>query len=759
MFFTPFAFVQQPYAVSIGAVTYTLLGYYVGGDFTSYSTNTNPYFRMLDSSGSISSSFNMGVGFNFAVNTVATQSDGKILAGGGFTSYSGSGATRIVRINTDGTADTAPPWNTGAGLNAVPNSIAVQSDGKILVGGGFTRYSGSGATRIARLNIDGTIDTGSSWNTGAGFDNAVRSILVQSDGKIVTTGYFTTYSGSIKNYIARLNTDGTADTGSTWNTGTGSSAAINQAVLQTDQKIIIAGTFTTYSGSVRNRMTRLNTDGTIDSTFSIGTAGFNNGVQGIALEPNGKIIAVGSFTTYSGSTANRIVRINTNGSIDTTFKGGTGFPTFAAPYLVSVQPDNKVIVQGVFPIYSGSIANAIIRLNSSGAIDSTYNRSLSINTATTDAAQLCLSNGSTIVGGNFTGDKVGYVTFLDATGSTTQRSIISSYGLESSVYALATQSNGTIIGTGVFSAYSGSSTRMFGLSSSGLPASISEFNPGGGPSSNSYGMTVQPDGKIIIVGFFGTYSGSTSAGIARINTNGTYDSSFKVGTGAPGIAYCSAIQSDGKVLIGGTFTTYSGSGAGRIARINTDGTIDTGSTWNSGAGITTSTTAFSLAVQADQKILVGGTFSSYSGSTATRIARINTNGTYDSTFKTGAGFNNSVDTIAIQSDQKVLAGGQFTTYSGSAKNYIARLNTDGTADTGSSWNQGTGFNNTIRNIVVQPDGKIVAGGSFTTYSGSTANRIARINSNGTLDTTLVPTGSGFNGTVQTILPIYSSSIS
>ena len=217
--FTPFAFFQD--AVVAGVAPASFRGYYIGGAFTTYATNTNPYFRMLDSTGSISSSFNIGAGFSSTVNTAATQSDGKILVGGNFTTYSGSTKNYIARLNTDGTADTGSSWNIGTGFNSIVYSIAVQADQKILAGGGFTTYSGSTKNRITRLNTNGTADTGSSWNTGAGFNTTVYTTAIQADQKIVVGGGFTTYSGSTKNYIARLNTDGTADTGSSWNQGAG----------------------------------------------------------------------------------------------------------------------------------------------------------------------------------------------------------------------------------------------------------------------------------------------------------------------------------------------------------------------------------------------------------------------------------------------------------------------------------------------------------------------------------------------------------
>jgi uncharacterized delta-60 repeat protein len=207
--FTPFAFFQN--AVVAGAAPASFTGYYIGGAFTTYVNSSQPYFRMLDSSGSISSSFNIGGGFDNAVYSAVTQSDGKLLAGGTFTTYSGSSSARIIRINTNGTKDTT--FNPGtAGASSIVNSIVIQNDGKIVLGGQFSAYSGSTVNYIARANTNGTMDTGSTWNTGAGFGNIVQNIAIQSDQKIIVGGNFTTYSGSTKNYIVRLNTNGTLDT-------------------------------------------------------------------------------------------------------------------------------------------------------------------------------------------------------------------------------------------------------------------------------------------------------------------------------------------------------------------------------------------------------------------------------------------------------------------------------------------------------------------------------------------------------------------
>ena len=699
--FTPFAFIQSVAAAIVPVLT--LQGYYIGGSFNTYSTNTNPYFRMLDSNGFTSGGFNIGTGFSGPLFGLTTQSDGKIIAIGNFTAFSGSSTLRIVRLNQDGTKDL--DYRTGAGPSSQPSAIAIQSDGRAIIGGNYTTYSGSTSNRLTRINTNGSRDT--TFNVGAGPNTTVQALAIQSDGKIVIGGAFTTYSGSAKYYIARLNTDGTADTGSSWNSGQGFSTTLSGLAIQSDQKIIATGNFTTYSGSTKNYIARLNTDGTADtgSSWNQGV-GFNSGTSVIGIQSDGKIVVAGAFTTYSGSGASRIARINTNGTLDTgsSWNSGTGFNSNTVD--LYVQPDQKILVTGIFTSYSGSVRNGVVRINSDGTIDTAFNSNLSINNTTTFKNLTQLSNGSVVLGGSFAGDLVARITALDLSGSLISQSIVGNLGLSATPSAMAFQS----------------------------------------------------DGKLVIGGSFTDYSGSQANYITRINTNGSRDTTFNIGTGFNNQVNTLAIQSDGKIVTGGTFSLYSGSSANRIARINTNGTIDTGSSWHQGVGV--GNVVNTLAIQSDGKIVIGGNFLTYSGSGASRIARINTNGTIDtgSSWNSGTGCDNIVYTVAVQPDGKILAGGLFTNYSGSGASRIARINTNGTIDTGSSWNSGTGFNSIANRVTVEPGtDKVVVGGQFTTYSGSTANRIVRINPDGTRDTTFVPTGSGFNSTVSVILPIYSSS--
>ena len=131
-----------------------------------------------------------------------------------------------------------------------------------------------------------------------------------------------------------------------------------------------------------------------------------------------------------------------------------------------------------------------------------------------------------------------------------------------------------------------------------------------------------------------------------------------------------------------------------------------------------------LTIDSSGKIYVGGSFGSYSGSTQNGLVRLNTDGTKDTAFNVGTGFNGIVESLIIDISGSLIVGGSFTTYSGSGQNGLIKLNTDGTKDT--TFDIGTGFNSSVQSLVTQSDGKIIAGGGFTTYKGSSQNRLIRL---------------------------------
>jgi uncharacterized delta-60 repeat protein len=374
----------------------------------------------------------IGTGANNTVSEIAIQSDGRILLGGSFTNFHNVTANRIVRLYGNGEADIDFMTNVGAGLDNTVSAIAIQSDGKIIIGGAFTTFNGATVNRIVRLNSDGTRDVGFTTNTGSGANNTVSEIAIQSDGKILLSGYFKTFNGVAVKCIIRLNTDGTRDTGftgtevaefspydqiyaiklhadnkicysvnvlvlvqgpdfnyfsiqnrffrmnssgaqdTTFNNNLGSNTSNTGSVLsiaiQSNQGILLGGSFTTFNGATVNRIVRLNSDGTRDVAFTTNTgSGANGNILSIAIQSDGKIVIGGSFTTFNGATVDRIVRLNIDGTRDVGFTTNTGSGANNTVHAVVSQPDANIILSGGFTSFNNSTVNRVARIGGSFA--------------------------------------------------------------------------------------------------------------------------------------------------------------------------------------------------------------------------------------------------------------------------------------------------------------------------------------------------------------------------------------------------------
>jgi uncharacterized delta-60 repeat protein len=320
----------------------------------------------LNSDGTEDTGFytNLGTGFDDLVRSISIQSDGKILIGGAFTDFDGSTRNRLVRLNSDGTEDTGFYTNLGTGFDATIWSISIQSDGKILVGGEFEDFDGNTRNRLVRLNSDGTEDTGFYTNLGTGFNNPVLSIKVQLNTKILVCGSFNGFDANVRNYLVRLNSDGTEDTGFYTNLGTGFDIPVYSLEIQPDGLILVGGDFNDFDGNVRNYLVRLNSDGTEDTGFYANLGdGFDNRVWSIKVQLDAKILVGGGFTDLDGNTRNRLVRLNSDGTEDTGFYNNLGLGFNNDIYSLELQSDEKILVGGGFTAFDGNTRNRLVRLS------------------------------------------------------------------------------------------------------------------------------------------------------------------------------------------------------------------------------------------------------------------------------------------------------------------------------------------------------------------------------------------------------------
>jgi uncharacterized delta-60 repeat protein len=355
-------------------------------------------------------------GFNNQAETAFEDENGKILFGGYFTTYSGIPFNRIVRINSDASVDDT--FNIGSGFNNAVFEIKVQSDEKIVVGGDFTSYSGFSSNRIIRLNADGSIDN--TFSAGTGFNGVVWTVEPQLDGKILVGGSFTQYNGNYHPGLIRLNSDGSVD--NTLNVGSGTNNSIFHILVQDDGKLILLGGFTMYNGETHNRIVRLNNDGSLDTTFSAGT-GFNGITYDGIIESDGKLVIVGEFFEYNGTVRDELIRLNSDGSIDETLIIGNGFRrTSGTTFCTTIKKYfDKYFIVGDFDTYSGSSANGLIRLNENGSIDESFDTGTGLLfSATSFNIGIILSSGIHVVYGTFTeynGYEVNNIAFLNPFGT------------------------------------------------------------------------------------------------------------------------------------------------------------------------------------------------------------------------------------------------------------------------------------------------------------------------------------------------------
>ena len=363
----------------------------------------------LNADGSLDTGFDPGDGAYAPVLAVAVRDDGKVLIGGEFEKVDSVDRNRIAQLNADGSLDTG--FDTIEGANNFVYSVALQSHGKVLIGGTFTQVDGENHYHFARLNANGSLNA--AFNPGDGANGTVHVVAVQPDGKVLIGGEFTQVSGVDRNHIARLNDDGSLDSG--FDPSTGPDAHVTSLAPQPDGKVIIGGSFTQVDGVDRNRIARLKADGSLDSGFDTST-GANSLVYAVALQPDGKVLIGGWFTKVDDVTRNYIARLNADGSLDTTFDTSTGANNVV--YSAALQLDSKVLIGGAFTQVDDVERNNIARLNTDGSLDTSFDTSVGANNIVRSVA--IQTDGKVLIGGYFSqvdGEGLNRIARLNADGS------------------------------------------------------------------------------------------------------------------------------------------------------------------------------------------------------------------------------------------------------------------------------------------------------------------------------------------------------
>ena len=800
----------------------------LAGWFNSIGGQTHDSIARLNGDGSVDSFFSPSV--YFVLYSLALPADGKILIGGEFTWVNGAIRTNLARLEGSAGPDQFNPGAMGNSWAIQDNgrvwALGTQPDGKILAGGNFTILGGQARTNLGRLHADGTLDNSFRADaTGTSYP-AVYSLGVEPDGQILVGGDFSSLSGQACSNFGRLNPDGSRD--QTFNVDP--DGLVFCHALQADGRILIGGNFKFVTGQPRAGLARLQPDGSLDFTFNPGISGTEDpGVHTLSLQDNGDIIVGGRFDQLGGQWRTNIGRlVNTgpaaqsltfNGTSATWLRGGTGpevwrtsfaystngfdwseagagnripggwqlsgaaLPTngivrgrgfvsgssegsswfvetiLGRPFIIS-QPTNRTNNAGTTATFSvstvggpassyqwrknetnlpngGNISGAtsptLVLENVLGADAALYSSVVSngYGVATSSVAALTVrepiiltqpSHLASNPGSNITFSVIALGTEPLAYQWRKERTPLPGANLATLNLAGVQGTNAGSYDVVVTSSFGSvtSAPAMLSVNQAGLDTLISTVN------NSVRAFAVQPDGRILIGGDFTTLGGVTRRGVARFNADGTLDPSFNPNPNSG--VYAILLQPEGKTVLGGAFTTVGLVTRNRLARLNADGSLD--STFNPNAnGIVAC-----LALQPDGKLLACGHFTSLAGQSRAYLARLQATGALDTSFNAAA--NSPVNTLTVQPDGEILVGGAFTTLNGASRRHIARLTSSGAVD--SAFNAvlevGGGGVPGVYSLLVQPDNKILVAGAFSSLDSTTRTNLGRLNADGSLDT-------------------------
>jgi uncharacterized delta-60 repeat protein len=753
----------------------------IGGHFTRVGTNDRAYVARLNTDGSLDATFDAGAISNSVfgsvppvVSALALQSDGAVLIGGTFTRVGGRVRNSLARLHSNGALDT----NFLANGNLVRPvvALAMQTDGKLLVSHAYD-YPG-----LLRLTTNGTVDT-TFQSVSLPLGQPIKSIAFQSDGRILVAGEFSFIANATRTGLARLQTNGAVDlsfpdiqarvdtmallgdaivVGGTFTTIRGLPQRylaavdysggvlsnvwrplVNQPVrlLAKDScdRVLAAGNFTNAGSPVVRGLLRFLPDGRTDPSFSAPV--FDSSVHAVVSTDEARIITAGAFTEVNGCYRPGVAWL---------FEGALTVPMFSS------QPTNISTMMGHDFTLSASVLcppGTVYQWQLNGAdIAGATNTSVTFRNVRSPQ-----SGGYWLIASNRFGMSTSAVAAVALSPAPTKPGdnhidFYPDFTAAQRVTAMAVQSDGKLLaahappgmGSALFryhrdgtrdSSFNGpiQEPRRLAIGPDGGISAIGQVHlyrlqPDGTtnfvlgfPGAVLYDLALQPDGRIIVVGRSAAFPAPHRAW--RFNTDGTMESTFA----APDFdsyTFCVARQQDGKVLIGGGFTSAGAARSPSLVRLTTNGTPDS----NFISGFTSNALVYALAVQPDGRIIVGGNFTNYAGQLRHHIVRLHADGALDMSFN--ASLSGTAHRLALQRDGKILVAGSRLMEAGS-QGGIVRLLADGAPD--STFESGpVGWDPIVLPELVMalaPDGDIYIGNGFTSYDGFTRLGIARLHGN------------------------------
>lgn len=648
---------------------------------------------------------------------IARQADGRIIVAGAFESANGVARGRIARLNLDGSLD--PSFDPGTGFNAPVNGLALQVDGRVLAVGEFTEFDGTPANRLVRLNADGSLDD--SFATGAGLDDTARRVQLQADGRVLVAGLFQTASGQPRAAIARYLSSGALDStfigpGSLTPT---SLARLDALVQDPDGRQYVGGDFSSVSGQPFGNLVRLMPDGTLDTSFD-SSNGPDGRVLDLALLADGRLVVAGSFQTLFGVARQGVAIVREDASVDPAFE--LNVPFNGQAHAVAVQDNGQLLIGGSFFTSAGN--GSLIRVDPFGQVDAAFDQQVSGGFTVED---LWLEPNQDILFSGTLGapnSQFRDVIARFARDGQLDQAFSRDFRVDGFVNAMARQAgNRLIIGGDFLTQDATPSQNITSLLSDGSLDLLYQSGTGAGPV--VYQVVATDQGDTLVASTLNQYDGETVKGVFRLLGDGSLDPSLDPALQVSDIVQTVAPYPDGRMLLGGEMDGLASAPIGNVARLMADGSLDP--SFDAMAVPSGSVTA--VVLQPDGRILIAGSFIQVAGVSRRRIARLNADGSLDASFDPGTGASSTVSRIDLLPDGRMLITGGFFQYNDQVVDGIAMLEADGSLD--ASFNPDT--NATVFTTLPLANGQILIGGSFSFVNGEPRATLAVLNADGTLD--------------------------
>jgi uncharacterized delta-60 repeat protein len=693
---------------------------------------------------------------NEVVRTIRADATGRVLIAGAFTELNGMPCLYAARLNANGTLD--PTFELGRGfdtnqsLNVLYGGVrwlAPAADERVYVVGPFAVIEeGTTYRQVFRFHEDGRLDIG--FNSGASIEGMlVSTALVLPDHKLMVARRLLADDGSIRASVAVLDEDGNLDPG--FDSSLEANQLIHVLMRQPDGRILVAGAFTEIGGKVRDGIARLFANGELDESFDPGTTpeydpGLRVGqpVLSLALQSDGRILAGGNFSGMGGRSRPHVLRLEPDGRLDEAF-GVELLPRFQGGAVrvnaVAVQPEDRIAIGGWFERVNGITSPQAARLFVDGSVDPSFEtgaerlhevRALAVQP---DGALLVAGGNPAVIPALGMVLRVGSSGDLDDRFAMTGPTIAGPFEI-SSVRAIAVQQDGHLILGGRFTSFNRvGATNLVRVGPDGVLDRSFQGAPGG---SAVNAIVLDSMGRVLVAGDF-------PGGVTRLLSDGCADPEFDIGEGIEFAQFeqpwreswairCLAVQSDGRIMVGGAFDRAGGLLRRGLARFNSNGSLDDG--FNAQLGLDWGNPVVnSILVQPDGKLIVGGVFGRVGEVPRSAVARLDSNGDLDATFDAQASSSAVVLALALDATGSIVMGGGDMRLAGQNVLVLGRVDASGKLDAAfrpafASLLMGELL---VRSVAIQADGQVLVGGAFASVDGLPRRGLVRLSPAGAVD--------------------------